>query len=143
MTDYTFIDADAHVEECEETWSYLDPEFQSRRPIAVTLPNAPSRGNLNSFWLVDGKVLPTPVGPGASVFATPTSCILGGQKSFSRGSQEMTDVGARLRDMDAWAIDLQVVFPTVFLSSPSDDPRFEAALYRSYNSWMAETCRQA
>jgi predicted TIM-barrel fold metal-dependent hydrolase len=143
VTPYRFVDADAHVEECEATWDSLDPEFRSRRPVAVTLPDAPSRGNLNSFWLVDGKVLPTPVGPGASVFATPTSCILGGQKSFSRGSQELTDIGARLRDMDAWAIDVQVVFPTVFLSSPSDDPRFEAALYRSYNSWMAEVCRQA
>ena len=143
MKDYTFIDADAHVEECEETWSFLDPEFRARRPIAVTLPRAPSRGNLNSFWLVDGKVLPTPVGRGASVFATPTSCILGAQKSFSRGSQELTDVGARLRDLDAGGIDVQVIFPTVFLSSPSDDPRFEAALYRSYNSWMAEVCRQA
>jgi predicted TIM-barrel fold metal-dependent hydrolase len=143
MKTYSFIDADAHVEECDATWDYLDAEFRSRRPVAVTLDHAPARGNLNAFWLIDGAVLPNPAGQGASVFATPTSCALGQKKSFSRESQELRDPKARLRDMDLWGIDLQVIFPTVFLVSPSEDPRFEAALYRSYNSWMAEACRQA
>ena len=143
MKNYMFIDADAHVEECEDTWNYLDREYQLRRPTAVTLDGVPSRGNLNSFWLIDGKVVPQPVGRGASVMATPTSCLLGQKKSFSLESQELRDVNARLRDMDALGVDIQVVFPTVFLVSPSDDPEFEAALYRSYNTWMAEVCRQA
>ncbi len=30
MTDYTFIDADAHVEECEATWSYLGTDFSHK-----------------------------------------------------------------------------------------------------------------
>lgn len=143
MNAYTFIDADAHVEECDDTWNYLDEEFRPRRPVAVTLDRAPGRGNLNAFWLIDGNVLPNPASRGASVFATPTSCALGQKKSFSRESQELTDAGARLRDMDLWGIDIQVIFPTVFLVSPSEDPRFEAALYRSYNSWMAEMCARA
>lgn len=143
MKTYSFVDADAHVEECDETWNYLDEEFRSRRPVAVTLDHAPGRGNLNAFWLIDGNVLPQPVGKGASVFATPTSCALGQKKPFSPESQELRDVSARLRDMDLWGIDIQVIFPTVFLVSPSGDPRFEAALYKSYNSWMAEVCCQA
>jgi len=143
MKTYSFVDADAHVEECEETWDYLDEEFRPRRPVAVTLDHAPTRGNLNAFWLIDDNVLPRPAGRGASVFATPASCALGQNKSFSRESQELRDAGARLQDMDRWGIDIQVIFPTVFLVAPSEDPRFEAALYRSYNSWMAGICRQA
>jgi predicted TIM-barrel fold metal-dependent hydrolase len=138
VTGYTFIDADAHVEECAGVWDFLDPEYQSRRPIAVTPEEAPGRGNLNAFWLIDGKALPQPVGKGASFFATPTSCALARKKSFSRGSQELSDVNARLRDMDALGIDIQVIFPTIFNGHLTDDPLFEAALARSYNSWMAE-----
>lgn len=37
MSNYSFIDADAHVEECEDTWNYLDAEFLSQQPVAVTL----------------------------------------------------------------------------------------------------------
>ena len=48
MKRYQFIDADAHVEECDDTWNYLDEEFRPRRPVAVTLDRAPSRGNLNA-----------------------------------------------------------------------------------------------
>jgi predicted TIM-barrel fold metal-dependent hydrolase len=143
MKEYSFIDSDAHVEECEETWNHLDGDYRARRPLPVTLPSAPARGNLNSFWLIDGKTVPQPVGRGASVFATPATCEMGQLKSFSRGSQELTDVKARLRDLDKGGIDVQVIFPTVFLVPLTDDPRFEAALARSYNSWMAEVCRQA
>ncbi len=143
MKAYSFIDTDAHVEECEETWNYLDGDFRSRRPLPVTLESAPARGNMNAFWLIDGKTFPQPVGKGASVFATPTSCRQGRQKSFSIESQELTDVNARLSDLDKAGIDVQVIFPTVFLVPLSDEPRFEAALARSYNTWMAEVCRQA
>lgn len=143
MKNLGFVDADAHVEEGEETWNFLDPEYRSRRPIVVTLEEAPGRGNLNAFWLIDGKALPQPVGKGASFFATPPSCALGQKKAFSLGSQALTDVPARLRDMDRLGIDIQVIFPTVFNGHLTDDPGLEAALTGSYNSWIAEACAQA
>ncbi|MEK7878737.1 MAG: amidohydrolase family protein [candidate division NC10 bacterium] len=144
MKELTFVDADAHVEECEEIWNFMDPEYQPRRPVAVTLEAAPGRGNLNAFWLIDGKALPQPVGSGASFLGTPTSCTLSSrQKSFSRGSQELTDIAARLRDMDKMGIDIQVIFPTLFNGHLTDDPELEAALAKSYNSWMAEACGRA
>jgi aminocarboxymuconate-semialdehyde decarboxylase len=37
---------------------------------------------------------------------------------------------------------VQVIFPTIFLEPLSEDPRFEAALMKSYNSWMASVCRK-
>jgi predicted TIM-barrel fold metal-dependent hydrolase len=33
-----------------------------------------------------------------------------------------------------------LIFPTIFLEPLSEDPRFEAALMKSYNSWMASAC---
>jgi uncharacterized protein len=139
---YQFVDADAHVEECDATWSYLDPEFQARRPLLVKTEDAPGRGNLDAFWVIDGKALPAPVGRGASFFVPPDSA-LGRKKSYSRASQELSDVNARLREMDRMGIDIQVIFPTIFIFTTSDDPRFEAALYRSYNTWLSAACKPA
>ena len=59
------------------------------------------------------------------------------------GAQTLTDVPARLGDMDKLGIDLQVVFPTLFLVALTDDVALEAALCRSYNNWMAEACGKA
>jgi predicted TIM-barrel fold metal-dependent hydrolase len=44
--------------------------------------------------------------------------------------------------MDALGIDVQVIFPTVFLQPLTEDVLFEAALMQSYNTWMAKTCAQ-
>ncbi len=50
------IDADAHVIECEETWSHLDPAFHARRPLPITLPDDTGFMGWNAFWLIDRKV---------------------------------------------------------------------------------------
>lgn len=42
--------------------------------------------------------------------------------------------------IDRAALDVQVVYPTIFLEPLTDDPAFEAALMRSYNTWMAKAC---
>ncbi|HXG35852.1 MAG TPA: amidohydrolase family protein [Dehalococcoidia bacterium] len=144
MSNYTFVDSDAHVEECNDTWAYLPPEFQSRRPVCVTLPKeqVPSRGLLNAYWMIDGKVLPQLHGKGSSFFI-PADSELGQKKSFSQASQEISDVKARLADMDRMEIDIQVLFPTIFIFNTTDDLEFEAALHRSYNTWLAKACSQA
>lgn len=49
------IDCDAHVEECVETWQYLDPEFYLLRPIPVTFPEA-CFGTHNAAWVIDYKL---------------------------------------------------------------------------------------
>ena len=63
-------------------------------------------------------------------------------KPFSLDSQTLLEPAARLKDMDAGGVDVQVIFPTIFLEPLSEDPRFEAALMKSYNSWMASACQQ-
>lgn len=136
------IDVDSHVEEPQEAWERLDPAYAHRRPFPVVARDVPALGGINAFWYIDGAVYPKPVGRGNLVYGTPTEMRFAKQKSFSIGSQTMTDVDARLKDMDAVGIDVQVVFSTVFLQPVSDDVLFEAALMRSYNTWMASACAQ-
>jgi len=136
------IDADAHVEECIDTWKYLDQEFYTNRPIPVTIDKNTSFGANNAFWLIEGKVFPKVVGPGATIFATPTSSEVAQRKRASIGSQTLEDVPARLADIDRMGIDTQVIFPTLFLAALCDSVPLEVALCQSYNTWMAEVCRQ-
>ena len=45
--------------------------------------------------------------------------------------------------MDELGIDVQVVFPTIFIIPLTPRPEIEVALCRSYNRWMADIWRQA
>jgi predicted TIM-barrel fold metal-dependent hydrolase len=137
------IDSDSHVMEVEETWSYLEPEFAARRPQVVHAPDAPQGSPVDAYWLVDGQLHPRLLGPGATFTGTPITSTFGRSKPYSLASQAISDVSARLRDLDAAGLDVQVLFPTVFLVGLAEDPRLEAALMRSYNTWMAGIARQA
>ena len=136
------IDVDSHVEEPQEAWSYLDEKYAGRRPFPIMTKDIPALGGINAFWYIDGTVYPKPVGRGNLVYGTPTEMRFAQQKTFSIGSQTMTDIDARLQDMDTAGIDVQVIFSTVFLQPVSEDILFEAALMRSYNTWMGKRCGQ-
>jgi predicted TIM-barrel fold metal-dependent hydrolase len=137
------IDVDSHVEEPEEAWAALEPPYMARRPAIVRVENAPLTTKQDAFWLVDGRLYPNPQGPGRMFFGTPPVSTFGREKSWSYGSQTLLDPTARLRDMDAMGLDVQVIFSTVFLAPLTDDLEFEAALMRSWNTWMAGVCREA
>ena len=143
MAELRVIDSDSHVMEVEETWAYLEPEFAPRRPRVVHLPDAPQGSPQDAYWLVDGQLHPRLLGPGALFYGTPITSTFGRSKPFSLASQAISDVAARLRDLDAAGIAIQVLYPTVFLDPLTADPRFQAALMRSYNTWMAGIARQA
>jgi predicted TIM-barrel fold metal-dependent hydrolase len=132
------IDADAHVEESEAMFERLEREFQPRRPLAVRLDRDTVYGKYNAVWLIDGETYPKLVGKGGTIFRTPTLMEAAGLKRESIGAQELTDLGARLRDMDKVKIDNQVIFPSLFLTHTAEDLRLEAALLRAYNSFLGE-----
>ena len=44
--------------------------------------------------------------------------------------------------MDALDIEVQVLYPTVFLRAWTQDPTVEVALCRSYNRWLADIWKQ-
>ena len=126
------IDADAHVIETMSTFDYIDPEYRHLRPrIVRQVEGEHARSNeggiQKEFWIIDGRLQPKEHNVGSN-----TSDV----------SREMRDVQARLDHMDALDIEVQVLYPTVFLRAWTQDPTVEVTLCRSYNRWLAEIWKQ-
>jgi predicted TIM-barrel fold metal-dependent hydrolase len=128
------IDADAHIDENEETWEYLDEAARRLKPISFELSEAeatgPSDGRRHRLWLIAGNAR---LRRFRSDQATGTT----------RETRELIDVDARLRHMDELGIDVQVLFPTTFLHSFTDKADVELALYRAYNRWIADKTKSS
>lgn len=130
------IDADSHVIECAETWQYLDPKFARRRPVPVAVPADTSFLDWNTFWIIDRQV--------RHFGATPIEGnVMAGRKAYSPGVQQLTDVKARLAAMDRMQVATQLVHPSFALSTLTEDPELEAALFQSYNTFMSKACAQS
>ena len=117
------IDADAHVIENEHTWEYMDESDRAFKPITVYTGNESGR----QFWLIDGRL----ANKGKNI-----------GRDTPEASREMRDVEARLKHMDQLKIDIQVLYPSIFLSPLTGRPEVECALARSYNRWLADICRK-
>ena len=133
------IDCDTHVIESQEMWALIDPTMSKRRPVMVKIPEDTYFGDRNAFWLVDGKIHPRPTGGRGSfrLHSPADSTFELGRTDTRRECRELTDVAARLEDMDRLGVDIQVVYPTFFLQHVTDDPALNTALCRAYNEWMA------
>jgi predicted TIM-barrel fold metal-dependent hydrolase len=124
------IDADAHVVECEATFEHIDPEYHEYKPRVmvqksddiVTMDNE-GRQPQREFWVIDGRIQPKEGNIGHNT---------------TKDSREMTDIAARLAHMDELEIDVQVLYPTVFLRAWTVDPTVEYAICKSYNRWLAD-----
>lgn len=129
------IDADAHVVECEHTFDFIDPEYAAYKPRVmvqkssdvVELDNAGVVAQ-NEYWVIDGRLQPKEGNIGHDT---------------TRESREMANIDARLAHMDELEIDVQVLYPTVFLRAWTQDPSVEYALCKSYNRWLAEIWKAA
>ena len=126
------IDADAHVIETPQTWSYMRDDEQEFRPqVFLRDPNdgAPYRkGQRHQYWLIEGKVQ----SKGSNV----------GQDVPSEAAS-LADVDRRLAHMDEVLIDAQVLYPSLFLRPLTTHHDVEFALVRSYNRWLADTWRHS
>ena len=114
------IDADAHVIESEETWSYIRDE--KIRPFLVT----PGGGRPQN-WLIDGRVFHRGVNF---------------DKNLPIAICEMRDIKGRLKHMDELNIDVQVLYPSLFLRPLTARPEVENAICRSYNQWLVDIVTQ-
>jgi predicted TIM-barrel fold metal-dependent hydrolase len=123
------IDSDAHVIETEHTWDYMDESEQAYRPRTVIPRDPPPPGTRGGreFWIIDGKLEPRRQNVGLD---TPQE------------SREMDDVAARIRHMDELEVDVQVLYPSLFLRPLTTRPEVELALAKSYNRWMADIWQQ-
>ncbi|GIW09797.1 MAG: amidohydrolase family protein [Chloroflexi bacterium] len=129
------LDVDGHMEEGVQTWQYLEREYWPRRPIPVIVPEDTIWGEWNGLWLIDTRA--------RDFGGTPTGMIMARKKGIPVGAQELTDVPARLRAMDEAGIERQVLIPSLFMGPVAEDPDLEAALMRSYNTFVATQCNQS
>lgn len=140
------IDADAHVVETDRTWDFIPASDQRLRPEIVTRPD--DAGNDVRYWLIDGKLRGTvrqPVGGreewdlvGASADMARQAERSGRRMETPNASKHMEDVGARLRHMDELGIDIQMLYPTIFLRRLTDRPETRVAICQGYNRWLAD-----
>jgi len=133
------IDADTHIAESESMWKLIDETMYHRRPILVTAPDDTLYRDFNVLWLIDGNVFPKASGRGGFRLITPAASKReSGRTDIQRASREITDVEARLADMDKAGVAVQVIYPTLFLIHVTDDAALEAALCRAYNRYLAQ-----
>lgn len=130
------VDADAHVDETDETWEYMTAEdAKNFKPISIDPPalgQVSVRGDVrpHRLWLVDGR---TGLRRWRSDERTGTTME----------TRELMDVKARLRHMDEMGVETQVIYPTYLLSTPSPRPDVELAIYKSYNRWLADKTEES
>src|SRR5271168_1651061 len=101
------IDADAHVIECSDTWTYFPQQKLDFRPAIVSfdqdqmppfLAKRPSQG-----VLIDGQIFRQLVGSDDTTWTT-------------SDTRELRDIAGRLRHMDEREVDVQILYPTMLLT---------------------------
>jgi len=128
------IDADTHINETEDTFEFVLPEEQALKPATVdALSRDPSRPPAR-YWVIDGKRRPR---------SSEGSVEADRRTGTTVGMRELSDVPSRLRAMDEMGVEVQVVYPSLFLSEGTENPSVDVALRRSYNRWMADRCSES
>jgi predicted TIM-barrel fold metal-dependent hydrolase len=124
------IDADAHVLETPHTWSYLPPGARQFAPLVMPVGGGMTNdgGAQNEMWAIDERLIPKQKNVGND---TPSD------------AREMRDIDLRLRHMDELEIDVQVLYPSLFLRPYTDRPALESALCSSYNQWLTDIWKRS
>lgn len=125
MQQAKIIDADAHIVESEAMWDCLEGRDKQFRP---TLMSVEGKGSLaTNYWLVDG-IVRTCFPPDATI---------------PEGVRDLTDVPGRIKKLDEMGIDVQVLYPSLFLGPFANRAEVMVALCRCYNRFMAKAAAQA
>ena len=127
------IDADAHVLESPATWELIDPEFKKYTPMVVTQQSGETKlgnsGNsVGEYWVVDGRLHGKQSNMGIDT---------------TQEAREMSDIQARIDHMKELEIDIQILYPTLFLMPIARKAEIEYALCKSYNRWLAQINKHA
>ena len=134
--DYPIIDADAHVYEPPEVWQARVPARLRERAPQV------SRTDEGDVWSFDAGARVRPVGLMAAAGASYLDFRPAGltYDAIRRGHFEP---GARLADMDADGIAVQLLYPSVCEEGArmfGDARELQLACVRAYNEWLLEFC---
>ena len=137
------VDADTHIIEHDGIWELLEPEMYPRRPVLMGIPSNTLYKENNGLWLIDGAIFPKPTGKGSFAIANPASDREKARTDIDVAVRHISDPQARVRDMDKRGVDVEVVFPTLFLAYLTDDAALEAALCHAYNKWLAQAWKES
>lgn len=122
------VDADTHLDEHEGTWDHMDAADERFRPLTMEPVGRPAfvagDARPHRLWQIDGQFR-------LRRYRDDT------RTGTTRETRELLDVGERLRHMDALGVDVQVIYPTLFLFALTSHPEVELALCRAYNRWLA------
>ncbi len=126
------IDVDAHVDETDATWEFLTESERAYKPITADpgVPTAAGDSRPHRLWLIDG---------GLRLRRWRDDVRTG----TVQATRELADVPARLAQMDELNVDVQVLYPTMFLSGFTGKAEVEAALTGAYNRWMADATEES
>ena len=142
---FRVFDADAHGSINPSMWEDLPEPYRARRPRPVTVLDHDGLGNFNAGWLIEGSLEPHALGSGAQQANTPRNVLREFGADVKRdhcsiGSMTLNDPQARLADMDRMGFDAQMLFPSTLYAHMTNDPEFEAVLFRAYNRFVAKKC---
>ncbi len=133
-----WVDADAHVVESSHTWDYLTPSENKYRPALFK----PEDDTQKAHWVIDGKIRGLFRFTFSADDLVKKSQAIGRNMTTSMATRDLEDVAARIRHMDDLGIDVQVVYPSIFLDQCTERPDTDVALCGAYNRWMADVWKQ-
>src|SRR5437016_5726986 len=133
-----WVDADAHVVESPRTWDYLQAAEQKYRPALFD----PQDNSGRQHWVIDGKIRGLFRFTFSAEDLAKKSEQVGRNMTTSMETRDVENVGARVRHMDELGIDIQILYPSIFLDQCTERPEVDVALCGAYNRWLADIWRQ-
>jgi len=129
------IDADGHiVETAEELREHMEAPYREKAFDVVT----DSKGN--SYFLVEGRLVPKPAGRGCG---TPRGFGGVGPQGVYGAGRVGFNKERLVRELDREGIDLHVLYPTFLLGVCGIEDKDNATvLCRAYNDWMCKICKE-
>jgi predicted TIM-barrel fold metal-dependent hydrolase len=129
------VDADAHINEPVVRPDAPEDEMAPWANLAEHYPGWQQRGRSGGeiVNLIEGKLYPTQEGRGRGVPVASAMHPAAAEGAFS--------LDARIRDIDAEGIDVQVLYGGLSIgASTFEDRRFAADFCRAYNDWLLYVC---
>jgi hypothetical protein len=110
------VDVDAHLDESEATWEYLAESERRFKPLTLDpeAATAPGDARPHRLWVINGNI---------RLRRWRDDKRTGTVKA----TRELLDVEARIRHMDELRIDVQVLYPTLFLHALTDHPEADCS----------------
>jgi len=128
------VDCDSHVMEPAGLWQeYLEPKFRDR---AIRIEE---RDGVEHLIIGETSVLSGMLA-GLGGAHLDRKDLFSPGRTYAEGCEPASyDPAARVRMLDAWGVDVGVLFPTIgILPFPTEDHALASAYCRAYNRWQAD-----